>query len=348
MKRKKAKKWAIMVCFSLLMLTCFAPVSVLALENFPFRNGDTITLTVPFSPGGGFDTYARLLAPPLEKAIEKIGDINVSVIVKNVAGAGGRVAHEQVFREKPDGRTLLLAHGGALPYHEVIYKANLKTGEFTYLGQISRFRNSIVARADLPIYSFQDLLKRSQKEPILMASAGRGDDPHISPLLISALLKEEGIEWKMDFVQFEGTAPARASLPRKETEAMYTVIGSLLPIVDSGDARFIVVFAEERDPRCPKTPTIIEEKIPRAQEMLNAISAAWTLVGPPKIPEATREILRVAAFMAINGKEFRERAAKAKRTVHYLPGDESREIAAAKVEVIQRYKDMIEKAMGLR
>jgi len=352
---KKAKKWVAVVCMWLFMLGSITVVSALAdngihpvQEKFPFRKGDTITLTVPFAPGGGFDTYARMLAPLLEKAIEQIGGINVSVIVKNVTGAGGRVAHEQVFRTDPDGRTLLIAHQGALPYHQVIYGARLETSKFTWIAQISEFHNAIIVREDLPIYSFGDLIKRSQKEPLLMASAGVGDDPHISPLIISSILKEEGIEWNMDFVHFEGTAPARGSIARDETEAMYTVIGTLLPVVKSGDARFIITFTEERDPRCPDVPTILEENIPRAREILNAISSAWALVGPPGMPEITTEVLRVAAYMAINSEEFHQRAKKAGRTVYYAPGGVIQQKAAGKVEVIKRYKDMIKEAIGLR
>jgi tripartite-type tricarboxylate transporter receptor subunit TctC len=327
-----------MMLFSLVLflLGCLTFGSASA-AKFPFKNGDKIVLTVPFAPGGGFDTYTRLLAPPLEKVIEKMGGINVSCIVKNLPGAGGRVAHEKVFRSKPNGRTMLLAHGGALPYHQVIYKARLETSKYTYLGQISEFRNSIVVRSDLPINSFWDLVKRSQKQPILMASAGVGDDPHISPLLIKAFLKEEGIEWNMDFVQFEGTAPARASLPRKETEAIYTVIGSLYPIVASGDGKFIIVFAKER-----------EEKVPKANQIMEAVSSAWTMVGPPKMPAETTKVLREAIKAVVNGKEFLGRAKKAKRTVFYRSGPESQQLTTGKVQVIKRYEGMIKDAMGLK
>jgi len=347
MRKKSTVRLMIGFSLVLFLLGCLTFGSASA-AKFPFRNGDKIILTVPFAPGGGFDTYTRLLAPPLEKAIEKMGGINVSCIVKNLPGAGGRVAHEKVFRSKPNGRTILLAHGGALPYHQVIYKARLETSQFTYLGQISEFRNSIVVRTDLPINSFWDLVKRSQKQPILMASAGVGDDPHISPLLIKAFLKEEGIEWNMDFVQFEGTAPARASLPRKETEAIYTVIGSLYPIVASGDGKFIIVFAKERDYRCPDVPTIFEEKVPRANQIMEAVSSAWTMVGPPKMPDETTRVLREAIKTVVNGKEFLGRAEKAKRTVFYRSGPESQQITSGKVQVIKRYENMIKAAMGLK
>ena len=65
-----------------------------------------ITLVVPFSPGGGFDTYARLIAPFLEKHLPN----KVHVIVKNEPGAGGRKGLTDVYRSKPDGYKLVIVN----------------------------------------------------------------------------------------------------------------------------------------------------------------------------------------------------------------------------------------------
>src|SRR5690606_25929147 len=50
----------------------------------PYRNGDTIEIVVPFSPGGGFDTYTRLFAPYFERVLREMTDLNLNVIVRNV------------------------------------------------------------------------------------------------------------------------------------------------------------------------------------------------------------------------------------------------------------------------
>jgi tripartite-type tricarboxylate transporter receptor subunit TctC len=345
LQKERKRKTRLIVGLAFFALLFAFSSSPIAASDFPYEKGDTITLVVPFKPGGGFDTYARLLAPPLEKALEKMGGVNLSVIVENQPGAGGRTGHISVYRAKPDGRTLLIAHQGAMPYQILVYNAPFKIEAYTWLAAIAKATKGIVVRDELPINNFKDLIKRSHEEPTLMASAGKGDDPHIDPILVAALLREAGIEWKIDFVQYHGTAPARASLARDETEALFTAIGSMLPVVDSGDARLIVAFSHERDSRCPETPTVIEQNIPRGSEMIDAISIYWTLVGPPQLPEATTQVLREAAATAINSAEFRDRAAKAKRTVNYLPGEKIRRIAIEKLEVIRKYEDLIKKEM---
>ena len=77
---------------------------------YPEKN---ITLIIPFSTGGGFDTYARLIAPYVEKYLPR----KVKVIPKNMPGAGGRMGLAAGYRAKPDGYTLTLANipGVAIP-----------------------------------------------------------------------------------------------------------------------------------------------------------------------------------------------------------------------------------------
>jgi tripartite-type tricarboxylate transporter receptor subunit TctC len=346
--KKNILMLTLMAVFSILLVLNFVDTSKAA-DNFPFKSGDTIVLTVPFAPGGGFDIYARLLSPQLEAAIENMGNVNIKVIVKNVPGAGGRLAHEQVYRAKPDARTLslLIGHEFSMPYYEVIYGAKMKIKDFTYLAQISRFFSAIAVRKDVPVNTFMELLQRSVKQPTLMATSGRGGDPHVSPLLTSSILAEEGLQWNIDFVHYEGTAPARASLSRKETEAIITATGSLLPAVEVGDGKLLVIFSEDRDSRVPNVPTIVEQKIPRAKDIINSTSGAWLLIGPPGIPEAKTDVLKKAAFSAITSEAFQQKAAKAKRTVSYLSGDECREIAMSKVETIKRRQQMIKEALGI-
>jgi tripartite-type tricarboxylate transporter receptor subunit TctC len=346
--KKNILTLTLMAIFSLLLVLIFVDTPKAA-DNFPFKGGDTIVLTVPFAPGGGFDFYARILAPQLEAELEKVGDVNIKVIVKNVPGAGGRLAHEQVYKAKPDARTLslLIGHEFSMPYYEVIYGAKMKSENFTYLAQISRFFAAIVARKDLQVNTFKELLERSVEKPILMGTSGRGGDPHVAPLLTSSILEEEGLQWKIDFVHYEGTAPARASLSRKETEAMMTAAGTLLPVEAMGDGKLLLIFSEERDPRMEHVPTIVEQKIPRAKDIINSTSGAWLLIGPPEIPKAKTEVLRKTAFSAITSEAFQQKAAKAKRTVSYLSGDECREIAVSKVETIQQREKMIKEAMGI-
>jgi tripartite-type tricarboxylate transporter receptor subunit TctC len=71
----------------------------------PYYEGKSITLVVPYGPGGGTDTTARILATHLEKNIEG----NPTVTVKNQAGGGGAVGFNTVARAEADGLTLVIS-----------------------------------------------------------------------------------------------------------------------------------------------------------------------------------------------------------------------------------------------
>src|SRR5689334_12219822 len=85
-----------------------------------------VTLVVPFSPGGGHDAVARVLAPRLA---EKFG---LSVIVENRPGANGMIAADLVANAKPDGNTILLASPAETVIAPSLYKS-MKYNPFTDL-----------------------------------------------------------------------------------------------------------------------------------------------------------------------------------------------------------------------
>src|SRR5262245_35971945 len=85
-------------------LTCVA-VSHATAQDYPAR---PIMLVVPFAPGGGNDTLARLVAQHMSKALGQ------QVVIDNRAGAGGTIATRQVARSTPDGYTLVMAHSGTV------------------------------------------------------------------------------------------------------------------------------------------------------------------------------------------------------------------------------------------
>ena len=96
-----------------------------------FYKGKTIKLVVGYGPGGGFDTYARLIAPHLEKAM------GATVIVENRPG-GGLTALNQIVRAKADGLRLMLAHGEAAVLAQLIDKPGVRFDltKVTWLGRV--------------------------------------------------------------------------------------------------------------------------------------------------------------------------------------------------------------------
>lgn len=315
--------------------------------TFPYKSGDTIQLVVPFSPGGGFDTYARLVAPYLVRAIQSIGGVDVNVIVRNMPGAGGRMAHEHVYRAKPDGKTLLILHGGAIQNYVAIFDVPINIEKFTYLAQFDQFVKGVMVRADLPVDSFSDLIKYSKDHQLRVATGGVGDDPHIDPLLMRELFAKKGVKWNIRFVHFEGTAPARAAVARGDADVLVTIITTMLEAIRDGDGKLISVLAEERYARFPKVPTLIEENIPAAREITDAMYASHVLAAPPGLSPKNKLVLEAAAYMAMNSTGYRNDAAKAHRDVDYLTGDQAKARVLAKLPIIEGYKKLLKSSLGL-
>src|SRR5262245_50443905 len=82
-------------------------------QNYP--GARTITLIVPYPPGGGVDALARIVADRLSAALKH------SVVVDNRAGAGGNLGTRAVAKGEPDGYTLLLGHTGTISINPSLY-----------------------------------------------------------------------------------------------------------------------------------------------------------------------------------------------------------------------------------
>ena len=90
---------------SSLMLLALSALAVLGMapSAFALQDGDTVRIIVPYSPGGGYDSQARLAAPFVEKALQAQGMPNLNVIVENVRGGGGAIATAMSYKAKADG-----------------------------------------------------------------------------------------------------------------------------------------------------------------------------------------------------------------------------------------------------
>ena len=98
-----------------------------------FYKGKKIKFIVPYKPGGGYDDYARLLAPALEKYT------GAGVEILNKGGAGGMTGANEIFRSPADGLTIGIINGSAMITNELaeIKGATYKVAEYSYLGRIT-------------------------------------------------------------------------------------------------------------------------------------------------------------------------------------------------------------------
>ncbi len=243
-----------------------------ALDDYPTR---PIRILVGFSPGGGTDTYARILAPRLAARVGQ------QVIIDNRAGAGGNIAAQAVAKAPPDGYTLLFISPShvinpslqkSLPFDPV--------ADFEPISTVAAGTVVLVVHPALPVKNVKDLiaLARSRPGAINFASGGTGSSSQMNVEQFRSLAKIE-----LAHVPYKGTASAIPDLLVGEVQMAIDTVAALLPHVRSGRLRALGVGDRVRSALLPGVPTIEEAGVP-GYEMYGGTG----VLAPAKTP---REIL---------------------------------------------------------
>ncbi|MDP1838408.1 MAG: tripartite tricarboxylate transporter substrate binding protein [Reyranella sp.] len=214
----------------------------------------TITLVVPFAPGGGTDTFARPFAAKLSQQIGQ------QVVVDNRAGAGGTVGAALVAKAKPDGYTVLLGsvhHSVAVSaYKKLSYELEKDLAPVTSVASVP---DVLVIYPEVPAKTLQEFIAycKANAGKVNYGSAGLGTTRHLAGEIFNA---KTGTA--MTHVPYKGTGPATAALISGEVAAVFEGLGSAAPYIRSGKARALAVFSAERSPAFPDIPTAAEAGLP--------------------------------------------------------------------------------------
>lgn len=225
--------------------------------------GESITWEVGFSPGGGYDSYSRMLAPYLE---EELGAADVTV--ENVEGAGGLLSLNQVFAGPPDGTRLTIVNGAGV-LGSVLSGAEgieFELDEFQWIGRIAGEPRLMTINADLPYESIDDLVGFDGDFSFAATGVG-GGAYNTAALMIEALEMENA----RIVAGFDGSEEGNVAVTAGEVDANTNTEGTAMGNVEAGDHRPMVVIGEERIDEIPDVPTLNEVDLPG--EEADAIAA---------------------------------------------------------------------------
>jgi tripartite-type tricarboxylate transporter receptor subunit TctC len=212
-----------------------------------------LTLIVPYTAGGPTDRVARDFAEAMRKALG-----GQTVIIDNVAGAGGNIGAAKVARAAPDGYTLLL-HNIAMATSPALYrKLGYKPLEdFEYLGMISEVPMTLVGRPDLPVANLAELTRMVLAEPgkLTIGNAGVGSAAHLCGLLF-----QQAIKGNMVAVPYKGTAPAMSDLLGGQVDLMCDQTTNTSAQIAAGKLKVfgVTTDARIRTPQLAAVPTFDE------------------------------------------------------------------------------------------
>ena len=233
-----------------------------------------IRLVVPFSPGGGTDTLARLVAEKVSAATKW------SIVVENKPGGGGNIGLDAVAKAAPDGYTIGMGQTANLAVNPTLYKKMpydaLK--DFTPIALVATQPVVLVVRADAPYKTLADLVSAAKAKPgdVSMGSAGSGTIGHLTGELLAREAKVKFLH-----VPYKGAGPALTDLLGGNVQFAFLTLPSIISMLKANRLRALAVTSQKRIPALPNVPTVAESGYK------DFVTESWYgLVGPAKLPAA--------------------------------------------------------------
>ena len=220
-------------------------------QTYPSR---PVTMIVPASAGGPTDAIARVLS---ERMTANLGG---TVLVDNVAGAGGSIGVGKVARSAPDGYTLGIGQWSHYVLNGATYALQYDLlADFAPVAMIVTGPLLLVSRKDLPAYDLKGLIAwlKANPDKATAGTGGVGSPPHISGIFFQ---KMTGTQFQ--FVPYRGTAPAMRDLLAGQIDIMIDQASNVLPQLRGGTIKAFAVTAKERLPSAPDVPTVDEAGLP--------------------------------------------------------------------------------------
>ena len=255
-----------------------------------------VTIVVPFAAGGPTDKVARDLGDVLRK------QLNQTVIIENVGGAGGTLGAAKVAKAAPDGYTVLLHHIGMATSPALYRKMSYDTlGDFEYLGMINEVPMTLIGRSTLPANNMAELRKwiDANKGKINLANAGLGAASHLCGLLF-----QQSVAVDMTTVPYKGTAPAMTDLLGGQVDLMCDQTTNTTQQIEGGKVKAFGVTTPKRltTPALAKLPTLDESGLKGFN-----VSIWHGMYAPKGTPKAVVDKLNSALRAALKDPEFIKR-----------------------------------------
>ena len=267
-----------------------AAAPAVAQEPWPARS---VRLVVPSSPGGGTDTYARLLAQGLGEALKR------QFIVDNRPGASGNVGAEIVAKAAPDGYTFLVASSASLAIGPSLYR-NLPFSVERDLGPVARGVISPIVFTTHPSVPAKSLpamieLGKREKGTLTYGTPGAG-----TPSNMAIKMVEEAAGVRFTHVPYKGAAQAVLGVLRGEVALMGSDINTVLPHVQS--KKMVPLAASHRTSHLPGTPSFADAGYPQIDAY-----PSFSVVAPTGTPSAVVQRMNVEIAGLMKVPAFRER-----------------------------------------
>ena len=288
-------------------------------DESSFFEGRTITYIVATAPGGGYDTYGRLLVRYMEKYLP-----GTRIVVRNIPGAGNIIGANTIYASRPDGLTFGIFNTGLI-YSQMLEMEGVRfdLGQMSWIGKMAAEGRSLVLSTRSGLDDVEDLMDAD--EPVLLASSGIGSGSHIETRIL-----QETLGLNVRIIPNILGGDTELFMLRGEVAGVLNAASVLADFVERGDGRYVLSIAGARSGLAgvPQARDFVTD--PQDLQLLTLVEMVAELgrmtAGPPGIPPARLEILRDAYMQAVSDPELLAQAEVLKIPVQPARGDDVSQI----------------------
>lgn len=299
-----------------------------------FYKGKTITMIVSYGPGGGYDTYGRILAQHMSKYIP--GKPNI--IINNMPGAGSLKGANYIYNVAPKDGTAFGIFARNMPLLALLDKTDQNVQfdplKYTWIGSSSSGENDayvLIARKDAKAKTIEDLRKPGGP-PLILGSTGEGTSSDAWPIVLRDML---GFNIK-GIAGYTDSGALYLAMERGEIEGRTTGLSSVRAnkpdwLKPDGIMHILVVMGRKtRYPDFPNVPTARElAKTAKDKGLIEILELPYAMsrpfAAPPGVPADRAAALQKAFMDAHQDPDYLKDAAKLKVDVSPIDGKEIRE-----------------------
>jgi tripartite-type tricarboxylate transporter receptor subunit TctC len=305
------------------LLAVAGPASAQSAGGCGFFKGKTVELVIPFSAGGGFDVYGRMVAKYMG---DELGAAHM--IVRNQPGAGGLLATNQTWSATPDGLRIQLISVSGMIAAEFGGAAGVafNTNGFSWIGRVSGEPDVIATGPDSTIRSLADIKAIGAQGKVRIGSTGIGSPQYVGSRLLASFVEANGEV----ITGFSGAPEVYSSLGRGELNLFISSLSAAMSAEAARTGRILWVFSTERVPDRPDARPLSEvvdaRFLPLIKVQANVVAAGRALAAPPKLPPDRLTCLRDAFDRTMASEKFLEESKKLNRPVEPLSGQKVAEL----------------------
>ncbi len=259
-------------------------------QDFPIK---PIKIVVPYSPGGGTDTVARLMAAHISNTLGQ------QVIVENKAGASANIGTEFVAKAPADGYTILVTAPNFTTSEALFDKLGWRFDDFIPLIHLVRYGNFLVAAPGTPFTSLEQMIARAKSAPgtLSFGSAGTGSNSHLAMELLT-----QRTAINVPHIPYKGSGPLKADLLGSHLPLGVDGLGGLSELIRSGKLKPLAVLASKRSTLAPEIPSLGDFGIQDVDG-----NGWYGALLPAGTPAAVVNKLHAAFAAALNSQEIKDR-----------------------------------------